>query len=328
MENKTSIFIVIVNYKTAQLTINCLSSIFQDDTKEFILSVIVADNNSQDGSAQIIADEIERKNWSSWVSVLSLDTNGGFAYGNNRVFEKVINSFHPPKYLWLLNPDTVIHPGACKHLVEFLETHPTVGIVGSRLEDPDGTPQISAFRDHSVMSEFLSGMCLGILDRFFSQWLVAPSSISDFPHQCNWVSGASMMVRRDVFEMIGLMDEQYFMYYEEVDFCIHACKAGWECWYVPESRVVHLVGAASGITDRKGKENRRHKYWFESRHRFFLKNYGWLSLLFADLLWMIGYSCWRIRRVIQRKTDMSPPHFLRDFFSNSFFCKGFHLRKS
>jgi GT2 family glycosyltransferase len=325
MKKVISVSVIIVNYKTSQLTINCLKSISQNLSGNILISVIVADNDSKDDSAALIEDEIEKSGWNSWVSVLPLEKNGGFADGNNRATEKLFERSHLPDYLWLLNPDTEVKEDACGALAEFLATHREIGIVGSRLEDADGTPQISAFRDHSVISEFLSGMRLGILTKIFSKWIVAPNHSSEMPHRADWVTGASMMVRREVFEDIGLLDEEFFMYFEEVDFCIRARKAGWTCWYLPESRVIHLVGAASGISDTRKKAPRRPAYWFESRRRFFFKNRGRLNLLLADIAWMVGYSTWRIRRMLQGKPDFDPPHFLRDFFQQSVFRKGFRL---
>jgi len=319
------ISIVIVNYRTAQLTIDCLESIREDFSSGYSLNVVVADNNSGDGSAETIAETIKEKSWEDWATLLSLDRNGGFAYGNNRVIEKILSKLQRPDYLWLLNPDTVVHKGAIAPLVEFLDAHPRVGIVGSRLENPDGTPQVSAFRDHSVVSELLLGMQLGVLDALLARWIVAPSQVADAPHQTDWVSGASMLIRREVFDQIGLLDERYFMYFEEVDFCLQARRADWECWYVPDSRVVHLVGAASGMTGGQTKMKRRPIYWLESRHRYFLKNQGKLAIFLADSLWMLCHLTWRFRRIVQRKPDLLPPHFLRDFFRQSVFCRGFGL---
>jgi hypothetical protein len=323
MKKTLSIAVIIVNYRTAQLAINCLASIHADFPGGYTLSAIVADNDSRDGSVARIAEAIDQREWGAWASLLPLDRNGGFAYGNNRVIEHLRNSPQPPDYLWLLNPDTVVGKGATGALADFLAAHPGVGIVGSRLEGPNGSPQVSAFRDHSVVSEFLSGMRLGILDTVLAKWLVASAPVAANPHQTDWVSGASMMVRMDLCAQIGLLDERFFMYFEEVDFCIRARRVGWECWYVPASRVVHFVGAASGIADVGANASRRPRYWFESRRRFFLKNYGRLTLLLADFLWMVGYSSWRVRRVMQRKPDSAPPHLLKDFFRQSFLCKGF-----
>ena len=131
-----------------------------------------------------------------------------------------------------------------------------------------------------------------------------------------------MMVRREVFDAIGLLDENYFMYFEEVDFCLQAKKAGWSCWYVPQSRVVHLVGQSSGVTDTRLPPKRRPQYWFDSRRRYFVKNYGWLYAAITDAVWLVSFSLWRLRRAIQRKPDEDPPHVLSDFWLNSVFIKG------
>jgi GT2 family glycosyltransferase len=208
-----------------------------------------------------------------------------------------------------------------------MDTHPDAGIAGSRLENPDGTPQESAFRFHSLASEFDFGWRLGPLSKLLKNWVAAPP-ISQEICQTDWVAGASMIVRREVFEKIGLMDEAYFMYCEEMDFCLQAHKAGWTCWYVPESRVVHLVGQSSGVTDPNKPAKRLPTYWFDSRRRYFIKNYGLVYTALTDVSWASGFAAWRVRRVLQGKPDSDPPKFLRDFVLNSVFFKGGKIEKS
>ena len=130
-----------------------------------------------------------------------------------------------------------------------------------------------------------------------------------------------MIVRREVLATAGLMDEAYFLYYEEVDFCWQAQRAGWSCWYVPESRVVHLVGQSSGVTNTKTIPKRLPQYWFDSRRRYFRKNYGWFYTAVTDLVWLLSFGLWRCRRVLQRKPDRDPPYLWRDFWSNSILQK-------
>ena len=137
-----------------------------------------------------------------------------------------------------------------------------------------------------------------------------------------------MIVRREVFEKIGLMDEAYFMYCEEMDFCLQANKAGWSCWYVPQSRVVHLVGQSSGVTDTKKPPKRLPQYWFDSRRRYFLKNYGLVYTALTDVSWASGFGVWRVRRVLQGKPDGDPPKLLTDFVMNSVFFKGGKIEDS
>ncbi|AFY77766.1 putative glycosyltransferase [Pleurocapsa sp. PCC 7327] len=316
LNNEKKVLIVIVNYRTPTLTIDCLHSLANEVESLPNLSAIVVDNDSGDGSIEQIETAIKTQGRSHWATILAAERNGGYAYGNNLAIRPALASSHPPDYILLLNPDTIARPAAIKTLVDFMEQHPQVGIVGSRLEDPDGTPQHSAFRFHTLLSELESGLRLGVVSRLLSKWIIAPS-VSEVACQTDWVAGASMMIRREVFESIGLMDEEYFMYYEEVDFCLQAKKAGWSCWYVPESRVVHLVGQSSGVTNTKIPPQRRPQYWFDSRRRYFLKNHGWMYAALADFLWLFGFILWRVRRVIQRKPDPDPPYLLEDFLRHA-----------
>jgi N-acetylglucosaminyl-diphospho-decaprenol L-rhamnosyltransferase len=324
IQNATSVRVVIVNYRTANLTIDCLRSLQSEVQMMPNIQVTVVDNNSEDGSAEKIAAAIAQENWQSWVTFMPLEINGGYAMGNNAAIRPVLASDTPPDYVLLLNPDTVIRPKAVLHLVEFMDAHPDVGIAGSRLEDLDGTPQFSSFHFPSIWTELDNGLRLGIVTQLLAPWVVSPAEF-ETAYETGWVAGASMMIRPAVFDAIGLMDEDYFLYYEEVDFCLMARRAGWPCWYVPESRVVHFVGQSSGVTDTKRKPKRMPTYWFDSRRRFFIKNYGWLYTMLTELVWMLGFSLWRVRRVLQRKPDEDPPNLLADFFNNSSLVKGGQL---
>jgi len=324
LNNSTPLLVIIVNYRTPELTIDCLHSLVGEVRSLPGTRVVVTDNDSGDGSVERIGAAIEIEGWGDWVSLMPLEQNGGFAYGNNAAIRPTLQSSSPPPYILLLNPDTVVRSGALKTLVDFMNEHPNVGIAGSRLEEPDGTTQYSAFRFHTILSELDLSLRLGILTQLLSRWVVAPP-ISGKACQTNWVAGASMIVRSEVFETAGLMDEEYFMYYEEMDFCLQAKRAGWSCWYVPQSRVVHLVGQSSGVTDTKRPPKRLPRYWFDSRRRYFLKNHGWLYAAVADATWIFGFTLWRGRRAIQHKPDKDPPKLLGDFLLNSVFLKGGHV---
>ncbi|PSO85942.1 MAG: glycosyl transferase family 2 [Cyanobacteria bacterium QH_9_48_43] len=314
------LLIVILNYRTPGMTIECLRSLASEVPSLLGTRVVVSDNASGDGSVDHIQAAIESEGWGEWASLLPLEQNGGYAFGNNAAIRLALHSNNPPPYFLLLNPDTIVRPGALKALVEFMNEHPSAGIAGSRLEDPDETPQRSAFRFHTLLGELDRGLRLGVVSKLLTKWLVAPPVPED-TCPTDWVAGASMIVRREVFEQVGLMDEAYFMYYEEVDFCLRANQSGWSCWYVPQSRVIHLVGQSSGVTDTKCPPQRRPQYWFDSRRRYFLKNYGWLYAALADVIWVGSFALWRLRRRIQRKPDSDPPHLLVDFLRNSTFLK-------
>ena len=295
------VLVVIVNYRTADLVVDCLGSLVGERAALSGMRVVVTDNASGDGSVERIGQAIKARGWSEWARVEALERNGGFSYGNNAAIGPALGGEGAPEFVWLLNPDTVVRGGAGAALVRFMLEHESVGIVGSRLEYPDGREQGSARRMIRPVSELLSGARLGWLSRLLGRYEVAlPAGESTY--ECDWVSGASMMVRREVFEGIGLLDEGYFLYFDEVDFCLRAKRAGWGVWFEPASRVVHLEGAATGF---KAERRRRGRWWYESRRRFFVKAYGVMGLIAADVLWAIGRLSLAVRRLLRLGGDMS-----------------------
>lgn len=313
-----SVLVVIVNYRTAQLTIDCLQSLENEVRSQAGTQVVVVDNASGDQSVELIQAAITQQGWQSWATVIPSNHNGGYAYGNNLAIRPTLQTDNPPSYYLLLNPDTQVHPGALTALVDFMEQHPTVGITGSSFENQQGKPWATAFRFPSIWSELDGGLRLGIVSKLLSKWAIA-QPMTEQPQAVDWLPGASLMIRRQVFEAIGLMDEGYFLYYEETDFCLQAKRAGWSCWYVPQSRVMHIAGQSTGVTAQTTTPKRLPQYVFDSRRRYFVKNHGWLYAVLADLVWSVGYSLWSIRRVIQRKPNTDPPYLFVDTLRNSVF---------
>lgn len=311
------LLIVIVNYKSVDLTTDCLASLQPQLTDVPGARVAVVDNASNDGSVELLTGIANARGWNEWLTFRALPSNDGFAAGNNAAIDRALKSDDPPDYVILLNPDTIVREGAIRTLVDFLDANPKVGIAGSRLEDPDGTPQRSAFRFHSVASELESGLRIGYVSKLLEKSVVAPPPPEGIC-QTDWVAGACMIVRRSVFDAVGLMDEGYFMYFEEVDFCLRARHAGWSTWYVPTARVVHLIGQTSGVTDVKSAPRRRPPYWFASRRRYFRKNHGLAKTVLADLAWAIGFSMHKLRSVVQRQPSKDAPRLLSDFLRYNF----------
>lgn len=312
--------IVIVNFRSARLTSDCLHSLAKENPTNSDFEVVVVDNGSGDDSVESLRAEITTHQWHPWCRVLDRQINDGFAAGNNAAIEPALLDIQPPREILLLNPDTIVHPGFLEPLRSFLADHPDVGIVGSRLEDPDGSPQQSAFRFPGICSELERGMKLGIASKVLANYLVAPA-VRDVIHPCDWVAGASMLVRSDVFKTAGVMDSGYFLYFEEVEFCLRARRAGWRTWYVPESRVVHLVGQSSGLDGNKPREKPMPAYWFASRRRYFEMCHGWIYARIADLGWLAGHLSWRVRRVLQRRPNDEPSRILGDFITHNFLSR-------
>ena len=311
------VLIVIVNYRSARLAVDCLRSLAPEVAGTPGARAVVVENASGDDSAGRLAAAIAENGWESWSELAVAPRNGGFAAGNNVAIAPALASPSPPDLVWLLNPDTIVRPGALRELIGFLGRRPDVGLAGSRLEEPDATPLQSAFRFPTVLGELEGGLRLGPVSRLLERHVSAPP-VSDHECRVDWVAGASLMVRREVFEAIGLLDEGYFMYFEEVDFCLKAARAGWPCWYVPTSRVVHLVGQSSGVTRAGEERKRRPRYWFEARNRYFMANHGRAKALAADVTHTLAYASYRLRRLVQRKPDNDPKWMLWDFIRYNF----------
>jgi len=208
-----------------------------------------------------------------------------------------------------------------------MDKNSKVGIGGSRLETPEGEVHISAFRYHTIANEFDRGLRLGIVSKLLSKRLLAPPPPAS-ACETDWVAGASMIIRREVLAKIGLLDEDYYTYFDDIDYCMRARKAGWPTWYVPESRVIHLVGCSTKISDPQKEQvaKRRPRYWYQARARFFTKSYGPVYAALADLAFMAGFAVWRVRRLVQRKPDIDPRHMMLDTFLNSVMVQGCGLK--
>ena len=322
---RSRLLIVILNYRTPELTIACLRSLASQLDTLPDTEVVVTDNDSRDGSADKIASAIASEGMSTWARCEPLPKNGGYAYGNNAPIRSALSRMEPPEFVLLLNPDTELLPGAITALLDFMRAHPECGIAGSRLEDERGSVHCSAFNFPSAWSELDRGLELGIVTKLLKDRTVQ-RPIPEQPCEVDWVAGASMLVRRQVFERVGLIDEAYFLYFEEVDFLLRAKRAGFRTFYVPQSRVVHQMGASTGVTDEKAAPRRIPTYWFDSRRRYFVKNHGLTHAALADSAFLVGRALQKLRRLaIPKRTRPDPPHMVRDYLQNGVWVKGAKL---
>lgn len=269
--------VVILNFHTAVGTQNCLSSLCgQIDPAQD--RVFVVDNGSQDGSADSIERAIDEHDWNEWAEVVALPENLGFAGGNNRV----LGTVDADAYL-LLNSDTVVLPGAIAELWTGLATRPNAGIVGASLEWPNGTRQTSAFRDPRPLGEIVTAAAMGPLTRLLATYEV-PLPISPQPTFPDWVCFAAVLLRRDLIRSVGLLDDGYFLYFEDVDYCRRARDAGWCVMVWPPARVIHL----NGWSQAPSEEGAGSAYWHASRARYYGKFFGRSGLWWANVCWMFG----------------------------------------
>lgn len=306
--------IAIVTYKSAELTIDCLRSIEVERASSYLqIAAVVVDNAS--GDASIVASAVKKHGWSSWVKLVVAPLNGGFAYGNNLAIHEA-SRLGPPRFVHLLNPDTIVRKGAIDALVTFLEAHPQAGIAGGSFENLDGSDWPIAFRFPTAWSELEAGLQFGLASKTLKRWVVAQKMTREI-QPIDWVPGASMMVRWELIERIGGFDENYFLYFEETDFCYRARQVGFATWYVPASRVMHIAGQSTKVTERNTKPKRLPEYWFQSRRRFFATTYGLSYAVLTDLLALIGISLGSVKRLLQGRANSGIPCLASDILSHS-----------
>jgi GT2 family glycosyltransferase len=304
---------IVVNYCTAEMTLDAVRSLLAALESIPESEVVIVDNDSQDGSFERLSRVARTFAGPRRVTVLASDKNGGFGYGVNVGVRYGLSLPAPPDYFYLLNSDAFPDPSAVRELLYLFTREPRAGIAGSYIYGVDGMPHVTAFHFPSIVGEIERALRLGIASKILQHWRVS-MPMPDGDREVDWVAGASMMIRREVFCDVGLFDETFFLYFEETDFCRRAKNRGWSTFYVRGSAVAHIGSVSTGLKDC---QRRMPEYWFDSRHHYFKKNHGPLYLTLSDLFFTIGFSLWRVRRRIQHKPDEDPPALLSDFILHS-----------
>lgn len=308
-----SLLTVILNWRTAEMTLRsaeaALAALEGVDG-----ALVIVDNDSGDGSFEAMAAEVARRGWDRGpqrVRVLQSGRNGGFGAGNNFGIRAGLPGGARPDYVYLLNSDAFPAPDAIRALLTHLETHPQTGFAGSFLHGTDGVPHRTAFRFPSIAGEFEAQVRFGPISRLLARWIVA-QPIPARTTRVDWLAGASLMMRQDVLDRIGLFDETFFLYFEETDLCRRAALAGWPTDFVVESRVAHIGSASTGMKTW----TRTPGFWLDSRLHYFTKNHGRAYAALASLAAVAGGALWRLRLLIQRRDRQDPPFFLRDLVAH------------
>lgn len=256
--------LIIVNWNTRDYLRNCLLTIYASQG-DFSYHVIIVDNGSSDGSAEMVTEEF------SQATLLSGHGNVGYPAGNNLGLETLGYPDDPkaPRYALLLNPDTELPPDALKRMVTFMDTHPEAGMAGPKLILRDGSLDLACRR--SIPTPGIAVSHVLKLDRLFPKSrLFARYNLTfldeDEMAEVGSVVGAFMMVRKEAIAKVGLMDERFFMYGEDLDWAKRIGEAGWCVYYYPEVRVLHVKRAASIQSKRAQFEFVRASLLFYNKH--------------------------------------------------------------
>jgi len=264
--------VVIVNYNNDRVLRTCLPSL-PEALAGLDAEVILSDNGSSDASLDWVRDNYPE------IRVLENGSNLGFAEANNRAFPLTRGD-----YILLLNPDTIVHGDAFRPMLDVFDQQPRAGVVGCRLLNADGSRQISA-RSFPTVATYCYDF-LGLAYRFPDSRRFGRAQMTYWDggdrRQVDWVSGAALMIRREVLESVGGIDPYFFLTYDEVDWCHRISDAGFEIWYTPEGVVTHLDRQSEPQSNPD--PNTRIKYLTverNSRVRYFVKHHG---ALYASLV--------------------------------------------
>jgi N-acetylglucosaminyl-diphospho-decaprenol L-rhamnosyltransferase len=274
--NRIDVSVIIVSYNTSDILQECLQRLYRE-SEGVSMEVIMVDNDSKDDSVEMVLSSFPE------VKVIANDDNVGFAAANNQGIEIARG-----KYVLLLNSDAYVMHNTLQSSINFMESNPRCGIMGARLMCEDKTEQVSARTLPGPWHKLL--VTTGLTAHFPNSILLGkPDYHSEGVHgtrMVGWVPGAYFMIRRELIDEIGMLDAGYFMYYEEVDFCLRASRNGWTVIYNSNVPVIHLGGASSARTLKPMSATGRQllNYRIESEIRYYRKNYGRRYALMASLV--------------------------------------------
>ncbi len=304
--------VIIINYGTAALAISAVQSVLDFALDD--VTVHLLDNASHGGDADTLARAQNDDDWAAHVVFYPETQNHGFGGGNNIVLQKLAAQDAPPDRVLLLNPDAQLENDVITRLGAFLDTHHDVGMVGAGISKPDGSPVTAAFRFPNVADTFAAQCNFGPLSRLLHRWQV-PLPPDHPAGQVDWVAGAAVMCRMVALRDVGFFDPSFFLYFEEVDLMRQAGRIGWKTWYLPEARVIHVEGAATGV--KSDNRNRRPAYWYHSWQYYHIKAHGRIGAILAALAFVAGTASGYIVAKLRGRSNSSAENVIPDFWRHA-----------
>lgn len=297
----------IINYRTAQMTIDCVKSVLAD-LAGHEGQIVVVDNRSDDGSAEEIEGWIAAQGPDLPVRLVRSATNSGYSGGHNQGMRAA-----PADYYLILNSDALLRPGFFAAMQDAARAHPDAGLILPRLEGEDGVAQGNCFRFPGPASEFMRGAMSGPVTRLLKRREVGlPDAPPD--DQIEWGSFACILLNGQMVSQIGLMDEGYFLYYEDSEYCLRARRAGWKIIRHPEAVAVHFRGGSGPVKELARVKKRAPEYYYRSRSRFMAQAHGHGGLIAANLLWYAGHGLAQLRRLAGKKVHKPAQKELGDIW--------------
>lgn len=310
----TDVAVIIVNYRTAEMTIAAVESVLARPKDGLSVEVHVVDNASPGDDAATLRAAAGR--WGKAVTLHLEDTNHGFGRGNNLVLKQLAQRTAPPAKAYLLNPDARLVTNSVAELSAFLDAHPKAAVAGSAILHEGGhSPAVCAFRFPGLLSEFEAAVSFGPLSRLLQNHAVAYPALLPL-QQVDWVSGASMMARLDALAAVDFFDPDFFLYFEEVDLMRRLKAKGWEVWHVPDARIEHAAGASTGVRSANLERPPLPAYWYESWRMYFEKQHGRRHARNIARARLVGTYLGDALCRLRRKRSHNPRNFAADFRSH------------
>lgn len=239
------ISIVIPNFNGGQALLECLESVTSN--QQLVAEIILVDNASKDNS------QLRAKKKFPQIKLIRFRQNKGFAKAVNAGIKK-----SKGKFIFVLNNDIQLTKSALEKLINTFDKDEKIGIVGGKIVDPKGKFALAGFKPNPYLG-----------------FMIYDKRGKNKPKEIDWISGSAMMIKKPVFQKIGLFDEKYFFYYEDTDFCLRAKKAGFKLFYQPKAKIIHL----GGISSQELSQSKLNQYWYKGKFRCILKNGTFLQIL-------------------------------------------------
>jgi GT2 family glycosyltransferase len=303
------IVVSIINYRTADMTLDCARAVL-DDLGDLRGRIVIVDNHSDDGSAEQIGDWLADQPEGTPVELILSPTNTGFSGGHNQALAAAEADF----YL-ILNSDAIVRPGMMRALVDSGRAHPDHGFIAPRIEREDGSIQNSCFRFHGPLSELVRAARSGPITRLLRRHDVALGTDPD-PAAIDWASFACILLRGEMVRALGPMDEGYFLYFEDVEYCLRGRRAGWKIRQEPAAKVIHLRGGSGPVKSLYNQRKRLPRYFYSSRTRLLYQTHGFAGLLGSNLAWHLGRLIKWSYLLAGRKPDSITQAEWRDIWTN------------
>lgn len=296
MTGNPTVSIIIVSWNVSEFLRTCVQSIFEKS--DISAEIIIIDNASRDSTSKILIEMSQRaKTLSFPLTIFQNSINEGFALANNR---GIIAS--RGKYILLLNPDTEIYPGVLSSMIDFFENHPDCGIAGCKHINTDGSVQPSVRRFPRLSDQLI---ILLKFHRLFSNGIIYKYLVKDFDYsktqEVEQVAGSFFMFSRRVIEFLGVLDESFYMWFEEVDYCKRLQKTPLKVYYLAEAKILHYGGQSF----LKEKTRKKQRVFNASMRRYFLKHHGifpfFILLLFHPISMMLVFVSQKRNEYIHKR---------------------------